>query len=156
MTGCVVAIYTSGSAQAPMRAVDEAFVEAGKGLAGDRYYRRNGRVSDELERTRDSEITLIESEEITRFNETEGLDLGLGALRRNIVTRGIGLNTLVDRRFRVGEVWLEGIRLCEPCAHLAKLVTPRVLPGLVHRAGLRACIVAGGTIRTGDAVIVES
>jgi MOSC domain-containing protein YiiM len=55
-------------------------------------------------------------------------------------------------RFRVGEVVLEGVRLCEPCAHLARLVDPRVLPELVHRAGLRATIVSAGHIRPKDLI----
>ena len=55
-----------------------------------------------------------------------------------------------------GEVQLEGIRLCEPCAHLARIVTPAVLPGLLHRAGLRARIVSGGLVRPGDAVVTAA
>ena len=72
--------------------------------------------------------------------------------RRNVVTEGIELNELVGVQFRVGEVMLEGIRLCEPCAHLASLVAKEVLPELVHRAGLRAKIISGGTIKSTDRV----
>jgi hypothetical protein len=49
-------------------------------------------------------------------------------------------------------VLLRGIRLCEPCGHLAQLAQAKVLPGLVHRGGLRAEILIGGTIRIGDSV----
>ncbi|MFQ5634924.1 MAG: MOSC domain-containing protein [Gammaproteobacteria bacterium] len=56
------------------------------------------------------------------------------------------------QRFRIGDATLEGIRLCEPCAHLAGLLTDRVLPALVGRAGLRARIVKGGTVSPGDAI----
>jgi len=155
MNGEVLAIFTAAVAEAPLQPVPEASLEAGKGLVGDRYYRDTGTgtFSEKLRGSPDSEITLIEAEEIERFNADFGLTLGLGAPRRNIVTRNIRLNDLVGRRFNVGQVVLEGIRLCEPCAHLAKIVSPEVLPGLVHRAGLRACVVTGGTVRQGDAIV---
>jgi len=139
-----------------MESLTEVLLEAGRGLAGDRYCRETGTFSEKLKGTRDSEITLIESEEVERFNREENLTLDLGALRRNIVTRNVRLNDLVGQRFRLGEAVLEGIRLCEPCSHLARTVTPQVLPGLVHRAGLRACILSGGTVKRGDAVALLS
>jgi MOSC domain-containing protein YiiM len=72
--------------------------------------------------------------------------------RRNLLTRGISLNPLVGREFRVGDVKLRGIELCEPCRHLERLTMPGVLKGLVHRGGLRAQILEGGTIRPGDLI----
>ena len=54
--------------------------------------------------------------------------------------------------FRVGEVECLGQRRCEPCAHLERLTRPGVLRGLVHRGGLRADVLSGGRIRTGDCV----
>ena len=65
------------------------------------------------------------------------------APRRNVVTRGIDLNALVGRRFRVGEVECVGQRLCEPCAHLQRLTEPGMLRALVHRGGLRADMLDG-------------
>lgn len=153
LNGDVAGIFTAALAQAPMESIEEAMLEAGKGLVGDRYHRKTGTFSDKLDGTRDSEVTLIESEEIERFNQAHDLTLGLGDFRRNIVTRNVRLNPLVGHQFRVGGVVLEGIRLCEPCAHLAKIVTPEVLPGLVHRAGLRACIVKGGLVNLRDRIV---
>jgi MOSC domain-containing protein YiiM len=49
-------------------------------------------------------------------------------------------------------VEIVGRRWCEPCAHLQRLTTPGVLRGLVHRGGLRADIVRGGTIARGDEI----
>jgi MOSC domain-containing protein YiiM len=155
MTAHVVEIYTAATAGAAMRAIPEATLEAGRGLLGDRYYAGQGTFSERLDGKPDVEITLIAEEEVIRFNQAEGLSVGAGELRRNVVTRGIALNDLVGARFRVGTVVLEGIRLCEPCAHLAKLVSPRVLPSLVHRAGLRARIVSGGVVRPGDPIVRE-
>jgi MOSC domain-containing protein YiiM len=81
-----------------------------------------------------------------------GVPLNHEESRRNVLTRGISLNELVGRRFRVGEVECVGIELCEPCAHLQGLTREGVLRGLVHRGGLRADVLAGGTIAAGDSV----
>jgi MOSC domain-containing protein YiiM len=156
MNGAVLALFTAPNAQAPMQSVAEAQLEAGKGIVGDRYYLEIGTFSEKLRGTPDSEVTLVESEEIERFNQTQGLTLGFGDIRRNIITRDIRLNDLVGQHFQVGDVVLEGLRLCEPCAHLASIVTSTVLPGLVHRAGLRARIVSGGRVRTGDGIVATA
>ena len=81
------------------------------------------------------------------------VELDAGRSRRNIVTRGVALNHLVEKEFKIGAVTLRGTRLCEPCAHLEKLSGKGVLRGLIHRGGLRAEISTGGTIRVGDEVV---
>lgn len=150
MTGKVAAIVTTNEAGAPLRSVAEVSLEVGRGLVGDRYYEHSGTFSEKLKDGADWELTLIESEEIHRFNESNGLTLSPASFRRNIVTSGIRLNDLVGRRFSVGSAVLEGMRLCEPCAHLGKLIGPAIVKGMVHRAGLRARIVAGSKVRVGD------
>jgi MOSC domain-containing protein YiiM len=150
----VVAIYTTSEREGPLSEVPEAALEAGRGLVGDRYYLGRGTFSEKLKGTPDFEVTLIEAEEIARFNEPEDSPRTPGEFRRNIVTEGVRLNDLVGRRFLVGGVELEGIRLCEPCAYLASLIGQDVLERMVHRAGLRARIVSGGTIHAGDAITV--
>lgn len=150
MTGQVVAIYLASEASGPMRAVPIAQLDQGRGIVGDRYYEGTGTFSGKLRGKPDAEVTLIESEEIDAFNRAAGLSLDHGALRRNVVTRGVRLNELVGVRFQIGAVTLAGIRLCEPCAHLAATVAPQVLPALAHRAGLRAAIIVSGGIRPGD------
>ena len=59
---------------------------------------------------------------------------------------------LVGKRFRVGEVVLEGLRLCEPCEHLGSLTRPGVREALLHRGGLRAQVLEGGLIKVGDPI----
>jgi MOSC domain-containing protein YiiM len=120
-------------------------VVAGQGLEGDRNFAPDGAAPGEA-------ITLIESEALAGLRRDTGIELSHEASRRNVLTRGIDLNALVGKRFRVGEVLCEGVELCEPCNHLQKLTQPGVLRGLVHRAGLRADVLEGGTIAPGDAV----
>lgn len=155
MPGLVVGVFRAVAAGAEMTAVAEATLEPGRGLVGDRYYAGVGTFSEKLKGRADAEITLVEFEEVSRFNVLEGASLTPATLRRNIVTSGVRLNDLVGKQFRVGRAVLEGIRLCEPCAHLAEIVAPSVVPVLVHRAGLRARIVEGAVVRTGDVIVAQ-
>ncbi len=152
MAGSIEAIFIAPEAGVSMQSVSEARLEEGQGIVGVRYYSGVGTFSEKLKDSPDSEVTLIESEQIDNFNRLHGLELDYGSPRRNVVTRGIDLNDLVNVEFRIGEALLEGIRLCEPCAHLAGLITEKVLPGLVHRGGLRARIISGGLIKPTDSI----
>lgn len=125
----------------------------GRGLEGDRYFDGTGTFSPHPPKP-DFEVTLIESEKIAAFATRSGLPFTAAAARRNLVTTGADLNALVGRDFWVGEVQLRGLRLCEPCAYLAKITFPETLRGLVHQGGLRAQILSAGTIRTGDVLSV--
>jgi MOSC domain-containing protein YiiM len=97
-------------------------------------------------------VTLIEIEAIEALERDYAIVLDSGQTRRNIVTRGIALNHLVNHEFTIGEAGLRGTRLCEPCAHMERLTVKGARRGLVHRGGLRAEIVRGGTIRLGDEI----
>jgi len=145
--GSLVAIHIGDQAGGEIRAVDAIRAIAGSGLEGD----RNFRPADSRKAKPDQEVTLIESEAIEALDR-DGIAITGAQSRRNLLTRGISLNHLVGRDFRVGEVKLRGLRLCEPCTHLERLTKPGVLKGLVHRGGLRAQILEGGTIRSGDTI----
>ncbi|MEK6601767.1 MAG: MOSC domain-containing protein [Candidatus Binatota bacterium] len=133
-----------------MALVNEVRAVPGKGLEGDRYFKQVGTYSNNPGSGRD--VTLIEIETLEALKRDYGIELGLGESRRNIVTRGVALNHLVGRDFKVGAVTLRGIRLCEPCSHLENLSRKGVQRGLIHRGGLRAHILTGGTIRLGDTI----
>ncbi|HYB71791.1 MAG TPA: MOSC domain-containing protein [Candidatus Sulfotelmatobacter sp.] len=148
--GRVTAIHIAGEATEPMQSVAEVRAVSGRGLEGDRYFHKRGTYSNHPGSGR--EVTLIEEEAVEALAREAGIELPPGASRRNIMTRGVPLNHLVGRRLRVGEVLLEGTRLCEPCAHLEGLTRAGVLAGLVHRGGLRTIIVTGGIIRIDDLV----
>lgn len=153
MSGTVLNIHISPEADAAPVAVELVNAVPGRGLEGDRYFNKTGTYSETPGSGR--EITLVAIEEIEALARETGIDLQPGESRRNITTRGVALNNLVDQEFRVGDVTLRGTRLCEPCAHLeAHVGKPGVLKGLTHRAGLRCDIVSGGTIRVGDEVVV--
>ena len=142
--GRVEAIALAGAAEAPMAVVRSATALARRGLEGDRYAEGRGTFSNPYSRGHD--LTLIDAEVVA------ALGLAPETARRNVVTRGIDLDALVGRRFRVGGAECEGQRLCEPCAHLQRLTEPGILRALVHRGGLRADVLAGGVIRVGDEI----
>jgi MOSC domain-containing protein YiiM len=152
--GAVVSIHIAPAGRAPVVSLGEIQALAGKGLEGDRYYLRTGTYSKTPGTGR--EVTLIEIEAIDSLRREYGIDIDAAKARRNIVTRGVALNHLIDREFAVGEVVLRGARLCDPCAHLEKLTVKGVMRGLIHRGGLRADVVRGGTIRVGDIISVTS
>jgi MOSC domain-containing protein YiiM len=148
--GRVEGIYIGWEKEGPLGPVDRVQAVAGRGLDGDRYFTDEGTFSD---RSRDGrDLTLIESEALEGLAADDGIQLGPGESRRNVITRGIGLNDLVGHRFRVGPVECVGTDLCDPCSHLQQLTQPGVLRGLAGRGGLRADIVTGGEIALGDHV----
>lgn len=147
----VVSIHIAPEAEGPMKSIDEVRAFAGRGLEGDRYFLKAGTYSDRPGSGR--EATLIESEAIEALERENDIRIDPGDARRNLVTQGAALNHLVGVDFRIGEVLLHGTRLCEPCAHLARLVGRNVVPGLVHRGGLRAVIRTDGIIRVGDPIL---
>src|SRR5437660_8020888 len=144
--GTVVSINIAPEAEATMQSVNEARPIPGRGLEGDRYCTGNGTFSKAKP---DRELTLIEAEAIEAMKRELDVDYGVSDSRRNIVTRDVPLNHLVGKEFWIGEVKARGLRLCEPCSHLQKLSHQKVLPGLVHRGGLRAQILSEGIIRVG-------
>jgi hypothetical protein len=147
--GTVELIALAAEAEGPMRAVSAVEAVAGRGLLGDRYERGAGTFSNP--RGRGYDLTLVEAEALEELS-AKGVELAPVEARRNLVVRGIALDDLIGRRFRVGEVECFGQRRCEPCSHLERLTRPKVLRGLVHRGGLRADVLSGGRIRTGDRV----
>jgi MOSC domain-containing protein YiiM len=124
---------------APVESVDAV---AGKGLVGDRKFFGDGAGPGQA-------LTLIEAEAL------EDVGLTGAQSRRQVVVRGVRLNDLVGRRFRVGGVECLGVELCEPCLHLQELTRPGIIKELVHRGGLNADILNDGRIAVGDAVLVH-
>jgi MOSC domain-containing protein YiiM len=121
-------------------------VVAGQGPRGDRKF------APKPMRRKGKDLTLIEIEALEALRAETGIQLSHEESRRNVLTRGIRLNELVGRRFRVGEVECEGVVLNEPCSHLEGLTYPGVQDGLENRGGLRANVLSGGTIAVGDEV----
>lgn len=154
MSGEIESIYIAINKRERVIQVDSAVLEAGTGIIGDRYHARSEQLISEGNPTKNNHLTLIEKEKLDEFLQANSATQDYGDFRRNIVTSGIDLNALVGKKFRVGETVCEGFELCEPCAFLAESVHRAVLPDLVHKAGLRAKIIEGGNISTGDEIAI--
>src|SRR4029077_411402 len=110
-SGVVVAIHVGPQRLEPMMPVPEVKAISGVGLEGDRYARETGTFSQKLP---NNQVTLIEQEALEAAARDYKLELSAAESRRNILTMGIALNHLVGREFRIGEVRLRGLKLCEP------------------------------------------
>jgi MOSC domain-containing protein YiiM len=122
--------------------VHSASALAGKGLEGDRHFYGEGAKAGQA-------LTLIEAEVL------EEVGLTGAQSRRQVVVRGVRLNGLVGKRFRIGDVECLGVEICEPCHHLQQMTRPGIIKELVHRGGLNADILGGGRISVGDPVFVD-
>ena len=151
MPAVLAAIFISPSAEALPFSVDRVMALAGRGLEGDRYALGCGTFSTRPGRR---DVSLIETEALDQFARDCGHRLDAARSRRNLLTRGVRLNELVGRDFFVGAVPMRGLRLCEPCTHLARLTSAPVLPGLVRRGGLYAEILQDGELAIGDSIHV--
>lgn len=138
---------TRGAAQQACRQIE---LLAGQGVVGDRHFAKADWAGQQ--------VTLVEAEEIERFCALTGRNTDLSITRRNVVTRGIRLNELVGRQFRLGNCLLLGIETCEPCRTLGKrlaneaLSAPEVVKYWVGRGGLRANVLTSGLLACGDAL----
>lgn len=147
MAGTVEGIYLAAKHGDSQHAVPEARLTVGVGLEGDRHANANGGV-----------VSLIEAEAVERFVAETGLEITAADTGRNIATRGIGLNDLVGRQFRVGGVLMEAFELCEPCATLgARLASQEVtaaaiVAGFAHSGGIRAFVRGSGIVAPGSAI----
>lgn len=142
--GRVEGIFVASEHEALPTPVERVRAHAGRGLEGNRYLFEQAGPGKAL--------TLIAAESLERLEAEKGIALSGAASRRNVLTRGIDVNALVGRRFRIGEIECVGVELCEPCAHLESMTSPGVLAGLVHQAGLNADILNDGEIAVGDPV----
>lgn len=148
--GRLLAIHIAERGGAPMRELAEARLLPGVGIEGDRYATGRGTYSPRPQAER--QVTLIEVETLEALARDHGLPLAPHEHRRNLTVRGVPLNHLVGRRFRVGEALLEDIRLNVPCRYLDDLLGRRLFKPLTNRSGLNCVILEGGTIRPGDPV----
>jgi MOSC domain-containing protein YiiM len=149
MTGHITAIFVASTKHAEQLAVEAVQLKTEKGIVGDRFFGRS-------QKTPGRNLTLIEAEAIEEFIVNYGQAIAANATRRNFLTRGIRLNELVGKTFRVGEVLCKGVELCEPCRIMARqlphesLSQAQIIKAFTHKGGLRADVLSDGIVRIGD------
>jgi MOSC domain-containing protein YiiM len=150
VTGRVLELWTAPEAAAPMVRSASVQAVAGVGLTGDRYALGGGTWA--AYPLQEKQVTLIDADEVAAVAADAGVPLSPGMTRRNVVTRGIALPSLVGRYFGIGEVLLFGTKRCPPCTHLERLTGFRLVKALAARGGVNAAVLAGGTVTEGDVV----
>ena len=123
----------------------EIKVLAGKGIEGDRHFNENNNV--------ESQITLIESENIDYYNKNFKTNFSYLDFRRNLITQDIELNELVGKKIIVGEIQLMVHDLCRPCKHLQEqLGKDNIIREFLRKGGIRCEILNDGKIKVGDKI----
>ena len=125
--------------------VNEINLIAGKGIVGDRHFKD---YNDPF-----NQLSIIESENIDDYNLKNKLNIPYLNFRRNIITKGIKLNDLLEKRIKIGSIELEVIDLCRPCRHLAeKLNKNDIIKEFLRKGGIRCQIINNGKIYLGDQI----
>jgi MOSC domain-containing protein YiiM len=148
--GRVLAIHIAEEASAAMESLRVARLIAGEGIEGDRYCTGRGFYSHKPESSR--QVTLFEEETLHALARDHRIELRPEEHRRNITVRGVPLNHLVGKTFRLGAAVLYGGRLNRPCRYLDDLLGKSVYRLLLNRSGLNCEIRIGGVVRPGDPV----
>ena len=149
LLGTIEKAYLAGEAGAKMVRCAEVEAVAGRGLIGDRYLLGTGRFS----RGPLVQVTMITAEALKKMKEHYGVSVAEGQHRRNLVTRGVELDSLHSRRFSIGnEVVMEYHTPRPPCGYLERITEPKMTRAMGFGAGIGLRVIVGGVIREGDEV----
>lgn len=125
----------------PMIEVAEVNCVSGKGLVGDRFFD----WKDDYK----GQITFFEHEQYERLCEKLSvMSVPPSALRRNVITKGMDLNTLIGTEFEVQGVRFLGTQECSPCYWMNQAFAEGAEDALKGHGGLRAKILSDGTLHT--------
>jgi len=123
----------------PIREVAEVECVAGRGIKGDRFF-------DHDEDFR-GQITFFAAETHRRLVADLGCsDKPMATSRRNVITGGVDLNTLIGREFEIQGVRFLGTEECRPCYWMDQAFAPGAEAGLQGFGGLRARILSSGVL----------
>ncbi len=125
--------------------INRAILNKNKGIVNDRYY---GNFKNSYE-----QVTFIESEKIDDFNKKIKKKLDYKDFRRNIITSGINLNKLLNKKIQINNVVFKIHELCQPCKYLQnKLEVKNLVKLLAFKSGVRAEILMSGEISINDQI----
>lgn len=136
-------IHVAKGSRLPMRSVETAEVEAGKGIVGDRYHG-----------TRHRHVSVQSAESLARAAEGYGAEVPAALTRRNLTLDEGEVPREPGARIRVGPVLLEVVRVAAPCKLLDDTIGRGAQEALRRRGGSIFRVIEGGTIRVGDEVVL--
>jgi len=124
----------------PLHEVEEIECVAGHGVRGDRFF--------DFKQDYKGQITFFSSEVFADVCRLLGASpSSAGVTRRNVITAGADLNSLIGQRFSVQGVDFEGTAQCAPCCWMDHAIAPGAEKALQGRGGLRARILTDGKIK---------
>jgi len=130
---------------AAMQVLARVTLDTRSGVVGDRYSGRSG----------NRQVTLIGREDLAAIASFLGRDgVTPELLRRNIVTSGINLLALKDKRFRLGSAFLEMTGECHPCSRMEEALGLGGYNAVRHHGGITARVLEGGEVAIGDSLSV--
>ena len=125
--------------------ISEIKVLSGKGILGDRHFHDH--------KDHKGQITLIEKESIDYYNNKYKSKIPYTDFRRNIVTEGIELNSLVNKEIEIGKIKILPYELCKPCLHLEQMVGGKdIIKEFLRRGGLRCEVLVSGKVKIRDKI----
>jgi len=125
----------------PLIEVPEAECVAGKGICGDRFF--------EFKADYKGQITFFAWEDLQRLWEELGVtEHDPSSTRRNVITTGLELRSLISTEFEIQGVRFLGVEECRPCYWMNSAIHPEAEAWMRGRGGLRARILTSGTLRS--------
>ena len=145
----ILNIFTCPNKGEPMESHDYIEALTGLGLAGDRYALGTGSYSKTKLGKR--QVTFIAIEAFDKANQQLAVPFLLEETRRNIVLRGVDVNPLVGKMFKIGSVIFKGTELCDPCDWPDKKANKTGFKEAYElKGGLRAEVLSGGMVTRGE------
>ena len=112
---------------------------AGRGVRGDRYFD----FKDDYK----GQITFFSLDVFDELCVALDLhDCSPATARRNVITRGVDLNELIDNEFEIQGVCFYGTQECRPCYWMDRAFAPGAEVFLRGNGGLRARILSDGKL----------
>ena len=125
--------------------INEIEVLSKKGILGDRHFNEH--------KDHKGQITLIEKENIDYYNNKYKTKIPYIDFRRNIITEGIELNSLVEKKIKMGGIKILPYELCRPCSHLEQMVNSKdIIREFLKKGGLRCEVLVSGKVKIGDEI----
>jgi MOSC domain-containing protein YiiM len=129
--------YGKGAADFPIVEVPRIHCFAGRGIEGDRFF--------DFKPDYKGQITFFEWEQYERLRDLFTVhDKAPGAFRRNVITQGIDLNSLIGKEFELQGVKFLGMAECTPCEWMDEAFHAGTEEALRGVGGLRAKILSDG------------
>jgi MOSC domain-containing protein YiiM len=132
----------------PLFELREVECVAGRGVRGDRFF--------EFKQDYKGQVTFFSWETYRDLCQTLHVEnISPGVFRRNVITRGVELNSLIGKEFEIQGVRFLGVSECSPCYWMNEAFAPGAEKLLQGRGGLRARILSGGKLQATAGVVLE-